>query len=852
MTGLNLESLLRLLRADLGAWVTLGLIVVVLGLMGWTSWGSRRALRKCLVLSVVAHVGLAFYGGTVPVVLRGDRREPPEAPGRERLRRITVIPPAGDPAKPGGRAGTAEGGVGLAPWDRPAGGLALADLKLSAVKTAAAPEAEARPGDRPALPAGVATPDAPAPDPADPERRAAVPPGDATPAGPDAGPSEEVPLAIIAARPDVGPEPPAPAPRATPRLRPGRDPAPAAPPPAPADRTLLPLPLPLAAPAPPEPEAREATPEPSSATTTEAAGAEPTPAARAAPEARDVAPAEVAPARPEAPRLSLGDAPLRTRARPAEGGADAPAPRPSLGPILTGAAPPPSAVAPGADSDPGTAGPGPALAAADEGVAAEPRLPAVSGDEAAAATVVKRPSDPDQIPAPPEGDVRRRARPSPTTTPVAGRRPAPVGPLALAGVSPSPIPPAPAESPTPFTARPLSDVPEVYRTRLDPNRSARAIRSGASPASEQAVERALNWLARHQDDDGRWDGATARFDDGTPLKGDDDFTVHCPAGEPCAGECAYWEADTALTGLALLAYLGAGYTQAEGKYAATVARGLDFLVRGQRRDGDLRGMSKAIGMYCHAMATVALCEAYALTGDARLRDPVERAVGFLVRARSRDGLAWRYAPGAADSDTSILGWAVLALKSGREVGIRLPENLPAGVLKWLDKVASGPFRGLASYQPGTAVTPTMTAEAWVCRQFLGAGGPGPAGAESAGYLLDHGPRSDPYNLYYWYYGTLAMYQHGGEPWERWNSQVRDELVRRQRPSGHALGSYDPDETRYGSKGGRVYATALATLSLEVYYRYLRLYDDPQVPPAVAPAPDPDRTRGRLGDARPPR
>ena len=70
-------------------------------------------------------------------------------------------------------------------------------------------------------------------------------------------------------------------------------------------------------------------------------------------------------------------------------------------------------------------------------------------------------------------------------------------------------------------------------------------------------------------------------------------------------------------------------------------------------------------MYCHAMATLALCEAYALTGDERLRDPVERAVGFLVRARASDGLAWRYAPGAPVGDTSILGWVVMALKSAR-------------------------------------------------------------------------------------------------------------------------------------------------------------------------------------------
>ena len=84
----------------------------------------------------------------------------------------------------------------------------------------------------------------------------------------------------------------------------------------------------------------------------------------------------------------------------------------------------------------------------------------------------------------------------------------------------------------------------------------------------------------------------------------------------------------------------------------------------------------------------------------------------------------------------------------------------------------------------------MTAEAWVCRQFLGVGGPGPASTEAAAYLLEHGPDRDPYNLYYWYYGTLAMYQHGGDAWRAGTPQVRDQIVRRQRvkrPPGGQLG-----------------------------------------------------------------
>ena len=453
---------------------------------------------------------------------------------------------------------------------------------------------------------------------------------------------------------------------------------------------------------------------------------------------------------------------------------------------------------------------------------------------------VKRPVVPDPAPVElPEIDIRRQSRPNaaPSHTPPRGPVATP-GPIALTRVAPSGIAHLP-ENPGMTASRLWTDVPEVYRSRLDPNRTARAKKAGASAASEQAVERALDWLARHQDNDGRWDGATARNDDGTVFQNDDDYTIHCPPGETCFGTCLYWEADTALTGLALLAYLGSGYTHADGKYAETVGKGLSFLVGQQKADGDLRGKSRAVGMYGHAMATLALCEAYALTGDRRLRPPVERAINFLVRSRAQDNLAWRYAPGAPVGDTSILGWVVMALKSGREVGLPIPNPVQQGILTWLGKVENGPAKGLARYQPWDAVTPTMTAEAWVCRQFLGVGGPGAASTEAAEYLLAHGPKSDPYNLYYWYYGTLAMYQHGGEAWTRWNNQVRDQIVKRQRTSGHIGGSWDPDESKYTApSGGRIYSTALATLTLEVYYRFLRLYEEPQLPTASPPASRP--------------
>src|SRR3954466_9339868 len=130
MTGLNLESFLHLLRADLGAWTVLGVGVGVLALMTWTSWGSRRALRKCLVLSMTAHLGLALYGSTFLIVLLAlQPRGVDEAPSRARIRQIRVSPWQEEEAGLEGSAvgqGQGRPGTRLMPWDRPREVLALA------------------------------------------------------------------------------------------------------------------------------------------------------------------------------------------------------------------------------------------------------------------------------------------------------------------------------------------------------------------------------------------------------------------------------------------------------------------------------------------------------------------------------------------------------------------------------------------------------------------------------------------------------------------------------------------------------------------------------------------------------
>jgi len=850
MTGLNLETYLRLLRADAGAWATLGFVVLLIVLLVWTSWGSRRILRKCLVLSVIVHAALAFHGGAHSALRlgAGDGAPPPREPG---IRQIEVTPVRSGSESERERADRAANGLeagAIAPWERPDLGLPDFDalalnepdrarLRPDWIEADAVEPPDPAPVDL--LEAGPAL-NPPVPEPPDPNFEDTDPANEQA-APPAPGDLEAVPDAVREDRSEA----------ADPFMPGDSERLVVRPPSVEAEQPIrtvdpngLDRPPPRLDAANFEPPAAEAASVPPDLDPTEERDAEPAPARPADldPEESGVAAVRRADQDPDRPAVPA-DLDLRAAVRPPRN-ADVEVGEASEQDRDRDSKPPPIPAPVLADAPSGESGNG-----ADMNMGSEPppldvgdgsaRSAAPPGDPEAVADARRRPAEPSDDPLLPETDLRLTARPAAEARgPVPDRLGARPDLERVVPSGPRDVPPGPP------VGRRLEEIPEVYRPRLDPNRSVHARRAGATAESEEAVQRALVWLARHQDTDGRWDAATARSSDGSVPKGEDSHTAHCPPGDICAGECYYWEADTATTGLALLAFLGAGYTHQSGDYQQTIARGLDYLIAIQRPDGDLRGRSRSVGMYCHSMAALALTEAYALTGDERLRDPVERAVAFLVDAQYKGRLGWRYAPAGEIQqepsedrrrwtydphppvgDTSVLGWVVMVLKSASEVGIDVPASARRSALGWLERVADGDAGGLARYQPYRPPDPTMTAEAWVCRQFLEVGGPGPASDEARSYLLDHMPRRDQYNIYYWYYGTLAMFQHGGPAWERWNRAVREELVELQHTDSerHAFGSWDPDPTRYGIHGGRVYTTALAAMTLEVYYRYLRLY-----------------------------
>ncbi len=408
----------------------------------------------------------------------------------------------------------------------------------------------------------------------------------------------------------------------------------------------------------------------------------------------------------------------------------------------------------------------------------------------------------------------------PTAAPQTGDPSPAASPSSAAASTPNESggPGAPADTDRRPPAAPA--VPDLYHLRFDEQRAALARRRGGTGRAEQAVRAGLKWLAAAQDPDGRWD-ASGWGAGGVADRG------------PHQRQQAGVQADTGVTGLALLAFLGAGHTHHQaGPYRENVQRGLEYLINQQTADGNLAGQAGLFAaMYCHGMATFALGEAYAISGDERLEGAVRRAVAYTLDGQHPTTGGWRYQRGDL-GDTSQLGWQVMALKSAEVGGITIPEGTWQRVQQFLSRVSSGQYGGLAAYRPGHGPSRAMTAEALVCRQLLGSSPNNPVEGEAVRFLLEEPPWVDRegqerMNFYYWYYATLALYPRQDAVWERWNAALQQALLETQLPGGPDAGSWSPN-TVWGGYGGRVYTTALATLCLEVYYRYLPTWEAARV------------------------
>jgi hypothetical protein len=374
--------------------------------------------------------------------------------------------------------------------------------------------------------------------------------------------------------------------------------------------------------------------------------------------------------------------------------------------------------------------------------------------------------------------------------------------------NPQPAPGAHAEPSAPGNS-PQAPAGGGWGGRDPAGRAKAAQGGGGTKKSEDAVERGLRWLAAHQRDDGSWC-----------------FDLNKP---PCNGLCRNSGSEastTAATGLALLPFLGAGYTHTRGEYKDTVKRGLYYL--STRALVTPQGVDLRDGgsMYAHGIATIAFCEAYGMTRDEALKEIAQGAIRFIVTAQDLQGGGWRYAPGEP-GDTTVTGWQLMALKSGQMAKLEVPSPAISLVQKFLDSVQydRGARYGYLDRTPRAPTHETTTAVGLLCRMYLGWNRNRPALYRGVTYLYKWGPSQT--NMYYDYYATQVLHHFQGPEWQAWNKVMRDYLVATQAKVSHEAGSwYFPDP--YGDRGGRLYNTAMAIMILEVYYRHMPLYGDAAV------------------------
>ncbi|MDR0871785.1 MAG: terpene cyclase/mutase family protein [Planctomycetaceae bacterium] len=344
---------------------------------------------------------------------------------------------------------------------------------------------------------------------------------------------------------------------------------------------------------------------------------------------------------------------------------------------------------------------------------------------------------------------------------------------------------------------------------------------GGTGRTDEAVVAGLRWLMKVQSADGGWRLGTAR--------------------NPVPKER---ENRNAATAMALLCFQGYGITHTPHpqlrEFAKSVQLGWQFLRRQQHTDGCFfrdEGLVKTAfyehRFYTHGLCTIALGELLAMTGDETLREPLEKAVQYCVKHQSVESGGWRYRPDrfSTESDVSVTGWILMALKTAQAAGAEVPNDVFIKIDKFLDAMGQHGGTQYIYREEEPERRLSMTAEALLCRELLGwkhTDGRLKQGIEFL-TLPENLPAFDKHykrDVYTWYYASQALHHYGGEAWNVWNKAMRELLPEYQEKSGTNAGSWNPDEPvkdTWGTYYGRLYTTALSILILETYYRHGRIY-----------------------------
>jgi hypothetical protein len=339
----------------------------------------------------------------------------------------------------------------------------------------------------------------------------------------------------------------------------------------------------------------------------------------------------------------------------------------------------------------------------------------------------------------------------------------------------------------------FGNIPATMKGRCSKeDRLARLQESGGTPECEDAVVKALRWLKNTQKPDGSWDNAH-------PV---------------------------AMTGFAILAFLGHCETPASEEFGDAVTRGITYLVNiGLKNDGRLsnKDASSIQWVYDHGIAAYALAESSTFCKNLNIEFPdldnVTKKAGDMIMQGQGDSGGWVYKfDSTNDGDNSVGFWQIQALKACKHTGLWKDSQFTKPIRKaldWLDKVQGK--NGAIGYRSDSSRSPGLTGGGVLAFQMWDKGSSSNARA-GIRYISDNMAfkwGEEDANLYYHYYNAQALINHNGKEWQDYNAQFRDELIKAQRSDG----SWSQPGIKHGAVNDHM-ATCLATLMLEVYYRFL--------------------------------
>lgn len=279
-----------------------------------------------------------------------------------------------------------------------------------------------------------------------------------------------------------------------------------------------------------------------------------------------------------------------------------------------------------------------------------------------------------------------------------------------------------------------------------------------------------------------------------------------------------YEGEVGISSLGCLALMADGHVPGRGEYGEAVERGLDFILDHINETGFIVGRTTSHGpMYGHGFATLFLGEVYGMNPtDERVRDALVRAVQLIINSQNEEG-GWRYYPVPFDADISVTIAQIMALRSARNAGIKVPKETIDRAVEYVRNCqnADGGFR----YMIGTGGSAWPRTAAGVASLFYAGIHEDQAIDRGVEYLMRNAlpgaaNRTGEAHYYYGhYYAVQAMYLAGGASWERWWPAIRDELI----DSQAANGAW-PDHYANGA-----YATAMSLIILQMPKRYLPIF-----------------------------